>query len=179
MSRVGKQPINVPENVQVTKQDRKITVKGPLGQLELEIPEGIDVKIEGNTITVSRKLDKSKYKALHGTVRSLLNNMIIGVTQGFIKELEIHGVGYKVVLEGNKLALHLGYNHPIYVEIPADLQVEVPSSTAIVIKGIDKQRVGQFAAMVRALKKPEVYKGKGIRYKGEVIRKKVVKAGLT
>ena len=178
MSRIGNQPIEIPNNVQVEKKDGRIYVKGPKGQLDFTLPEGIEVEITEGVIKVKRVSDKQTHKMLHGTVRSIINNMIIGVSQGFVKELEIHGVGYKVELAGNKLALYLGYNHPIYVDIPSDVTVEVPSNTEIRISGIDKQRVGQFAAFIRDHKKPDVYKGKGIRYKGEVIRKKEVKTSV-
>ncbi len=180
MSKIGKLPIPIPEGVNVTISESKIVVNGPNGTLDLDIPRGIKVTIEETeegekVIKVSRESDKKQFKMLHGTIRALINNMVIGVTQGFTKELELHGVGYKVELEGNKLKLHLGLNHPIYVTIPEDLRVEVPSSTEIKIWGIDKQKVGNFAAYIRHLKKPDPYKGKGIRYKGEQIKLKEIK----
>jgi len=175
MSRIGKMPVNIPEKVTVEIKDGIVVVKGPLGELTLEIPEGITVTVEDNQIKVTRASDKRQHKILHGTIRSLLNNMVIGVTQGFTKELELHGVGYKVELAGNKLKVYIGLNHPIEVEIPQDLKVETPSQTEIKIWGIDKQRVGNFAAYIRHLKKPDPYKGKGIRYKGEQIKLKEIK----
>ena len=179
MSRIGRMPIEVPKNVEVKIGGNTVFVKGPLGELQYVVPEGITVEIveEGGIkkILVKRTSDKRKYKALHGTVRALINNMITGVTQGFVKELEVHGVGYKVELEGDKLKLFLGLTHPIYVTIPTDLKVEVPSQTEIKISGIDKQKVGNFAAYIRNLKKPDAYKGKGVRYKGEQIKLKEIK----
>ena len=177
MSRIGKQPIKIPEGVTVNIESDIITVIGPKGELKFNIPDGINVIIDSQAslIKVERESDKVRHKMLHGTVRSVINNMVIGVTTGFIKELELQGVGYKVELQGNKLALFIGYNHPILVDIPDYVKVEVPSQTQIIISGIDKQKVGQYASYIRQLKKPDVYKGKGIRYKGEQIRKKEVK----
>ena len=178
MSRIGKLPIEIPSGVQVEIKEDKIYVKGPKGELSFNIPSGIKVKVSDNVIQVEKVGNKLTHKMLYGTVRSIINNMVIGVTQGFTKELEIHGVGYKAELAGNKIALYIGYNHPIYIDVPEDVHVEIPSNTEIKISGIDKQRVGQFAAFIRDHKKPDVYKGKGIRYKGEVIRKKEVKASV-
>ena len=175
MSRIGNQPVPIPEKVKVEIKDNKVIISGPLGTLELEIPSLVEVKIEDDKVVVTRKGDKRQFKMMHGTIRSLIDNMVIGVTEGYTKELELHGVGYRVALNGNKLVLNIGYKHPIEVEIPSDLKVEVPSQTEIKISGIDKQKVGQFAAYIRQLRPPEPYKGKGIRYKGEQIKKKVVK----
>ena len=175
MSRIGRMPIEIPEKVKVEIRDGIIVVTGPLGILEFKIPSEVEVKIEDNKIIVTRKAVKRRFKMMHGTVRSIINNMVIGVTQGYTKELELHGVGYRVSLEGDKLALNIGYKHPVYIKIPDNVKVEVPSQTEIRISGIDKEAVGQFAARIRLLRPPEPYKGKGIRYKGEKIRKKVVK----
>ncbi len=178
MSRIGNEPVKIVEKVTVTVNDNIVKVTGPKGELSLTIPSDITVELKDNEIIVKRENDRVKTKMLHGTIRSLINNMIIGVTQGFEKELEIQGVGYKVELKGNQLALYLGYNHPLYIDIPEDIKIEVPSQTEIKISGISKQRVGQFASYIRGLKKPDVYKGKGIRYKGEQVRKKEVKVGI-
>ncbi len=175
MSRIGKLPVIIPEKVQVTLENNTIKVKGPLGELSLTIPSEVEVKIKDNEVIVTRLSDKRRFKMMHGTIRSLIDNMVIGVTQGYTKELEMHGVGYRVALEGNKLALNIGYKHPIYLEIPEGLKVEVPSQTEIKVFGYDKEAVGQFAAKIRLLRPPEPYKGKGIRYKGEIVRRKVVK----
>ncbi len=175
MSRIGTQPVKIPEKVSVVLEGNVIKVKGPLGELALNIPSEVLVTVEEGAIKVERKADKRRFKMMHGTIRSLLNNMIIGVTQGFTKELVLNGVGYRVALQGNKLVLNIGYKHPIEFEIPAELKVEVPSPTEIKIFGIDKQRVGLFASKIRALRPPEPYKGKGIRYKDEHVRRKVVK----
>ena len=175
MSRIGKLPVIIPEKVQVTLENNIIKVKGPLGELSLTIPSEVEVKIKDNEVIVTRLSDKRRFKMMHGTIRSLIDNMVIGVMQGYTKELEMHGVGYRVALEGNKLALNIGYKHPIYLEIPEGLKVEVPSQTEIKVFGYDKEAVGQFAAKIRLLRPPEPYKGKGIRYKGEIVRRKVVK----
>ncbi len=175
MSRIGFKPITIPEKVEVKLENSTITVKGPLGELSLYIPDEVTVKIDNNIITVTRKSDKRRFKMMHGTIRSLIENLIIGVTEGYKKELVLHGVGYRVALQGNKLLLNIGYKHPIELEVPEGLKVEVPSQTEISIFGIDKEKVGHFAARIRALRPPEPYKGKGIRYKDEHVRKKVVK----
>lgn len=179
MSRIGNAPIQVPQNVEVKFNNNVIVVKGPLGQLEFSIPQGINVELVDEAgskiIKVTRPSDKRKYKALHGTTRAIINNMIIGVSNGFVKELEIHGVGYKAELAGNELKLYIGLTHPIHVTIPTDIKVEVPSPTEIKVSGIDKQKVGNFAAYIRNLKKPDAYKGKGIRYKGEQLKLKEIK----
>lgn len=176
MSKIGKRPIKLPEKVKVNFINNKILVEGPKGKLELEIPEQIKVKLEEDKIFVSRTSDQDEAKALHGLMRSLINNMVLGVTQGFEKELEIVGIGYRAQVKGKKLVLQLGFSHPVEYEIPEGITVETPSATTIVVKGIDKQKVGQIAAEIRACYKPEPYKGKGIRYKGEIVRKKVGKA---
>jgi len=175
MSRIGKMPITIPEGVMVQINEKHVVVKGPKGQLEWDIPQEINVKIEDNTIYVTRNTDKRQHKMLHGTTRAVLNNMIVGVVDGYIKELELHGVGYKVEKEGNKLKFALGLNNPIYVEIPDNIEVEVVSQTELKISGIDKTVVGNFAGVIRNLRKPDAYKGKGVRYKGEQIKLKEVK----
>ncbi|WKZ23822.1 MAG: 50S ribosomal protein L6 [Candidatus Dojkabacteria bacterium] len=175
MSRVGLKKIIVPEGVTVTVSADSVVVKGKHGELAEATPVGITVKMEGNTITVERKNDSRKMKMLHGTVRALIANMITGVSEGFTVELELSGVGYRVSLEGNNLSLAIGYKHLVKYPIPAYVKVEVPSQTSIKMWGIDKQKLGLYASMVRALKPPEVYKGKGIRYVGEYVRKKEVK----
>lgn len=175
MSRIGVLPIKIPEKVTVEVSDSNVKVKGPLGELSLKVPREVIVSVKDGEVEVERKADKRRFKMMHGTIRSLINNMIIGVTEGFTKELVLNGVGYRVALQGNKLVLNIGYKHPIELEIPSDLKVETPSATEIKIFGIDKQKVGLFASRIRALRPPEPYKGKGIRYKDEQVRRKVVK----
>lgn len=175
MSRVGLKQIEIPTGVTVTIVDEKVIVKGKLGELSTVIPRGIKVVIADAAINVERKNDVRQMKMSHGTTRALIANLIKGVTEGFSRELELVGVGYRVTLDGSNLSLAIGYKHLVKYPIPAHVKVEVPSQTSIKIWGIDKQKVGLFASMVRALKPPEVYKGKGIRYLGEVVRKKEVK----
>jgi large subunit ribosomal protein L6 len=178
MSRIGLKPITIPTDVKFLINGNAIEVTGKLGTLKHEIPEGITVKMEGNEVNVIRADDKKQTKMLHGTSRALLNNMVTGVSQGFTRELELVGVGYRVSLEGSNLSLSIGFKHLVKYPIPSNLKVEVPSQTAIKIHGIDKQKVGLFASSVRALKPPEPYKGKGIRYAGEYVKKKVVKTAV-
>lgn len=178
MSRVGKRPIAIPSNVKVSLQDNTIHVEGPKGKLEFKVPEGISVEVGDDKVIVRRLKDEKKYRALHGTTRAIINNMVIGVTQGFQKELEIVGVGYRAQVRGKSLTLQLGFSHPIEYPIPEGITIETPSPTNIVVKGIDKQKVGQVAAEIRSFYPPEPYKGKGIRYKGEYVRKKAGKAGV-
>ena len=176
MSRIGKSPIPIPEKVEVGINKSQVEVKGPKGSLALDIPELITLKQESDTILVERSNDEKQSRALHGLVRSLVNNMVVGVTEGFKKELEIHGVGYRAEAKGdNKLVLQLGFSHPVEVNALEGVTFEVPEPTRIIISGIDKQAVGQSAAQIRALKKPEPYKGKGIRYTGEHILRKSAK----
>ncbi|MCC7304592.1 50S ribosomal protein L6 [bacterium] len=175
MSRVGLKLITIPSGVTVTQVEDRIIVKGKNGELSERVPRNITVTIDGDKITVSRANDSRNVKMLHGTVRALIANMIIGVTEGFSVELELSGVGYRVSLEGTNLSLAIGYKHLVKYPIPADIKVEVPSQTSIKMWAVSKQKVGLFASQVRALKPPEVYKGKGIRYVGEVVRKKEVK----
>lgn len=175
MSRIGKRVLSVKDNIEVVLNDNVITVKGPKGELSQEIPEGITVVIKDNEITVERKNDEKKYKQLHGTINALISNMLTGVEEGFEKGLEIIGVGYRFQLNGKKLIVNAGYSNPKEVEIPEGITVEAKGTTEISIKGIDKRQVGEFAANVRKIRKPEPYKGKGIRYAGKHISLKVGK----
>ena len=172
MSRVGLKPISLPEKVVVKADGRSVTVEGPKGKLDLTLPEGISLTTEDSTVTVSRASEHRESKALHGTARSLVNNMITGVSQGFVKDLEIHGVGMRAVVKGKDLDLSLGKSHPILQPIPDGLTVTVNENTKIKVEGIDKQLVGQFAAEVRSYYPPEPYKGKGVRYSDERVRRK-------
>lgn len=170
MSRIGNRKIEVPEGVTVKVENDIVTVTGPKGSLSQKMLKGISLEQEGNTITLTRVNDAAK--AMHGTMNALLHNMILGVTKGYEKGLEIIGVGYRFNVAGNKLTINAGYSHPVVMDIPEGLTVEAPSNTEIVIKGIDKVLVGEFAANVRKVRKPEPYKGKGIRYKDEHIQRK-------
>ena len=172
MSRVGKKVITIPAGVSVDIQQKKVTVKGGKGELSWELPEGITAEVEGTELTVKRANDRRQLRALHGTNRSLLSNMVEGVSKGFVKELEIVGVGFKAAVKGNALDLALGKSHPILHPIPAGLTVTVTENTKVKVEGIDKQVVGQFAAEVRGYYPPEPYKGKGVHYVGEHIRRK-------
>ena len=178
MSRIGRMPIAVPAGVTVEiAENNKVTVKGPKGTLERVLPAEMDIKMEGSEIVVSRPNDLKKMKSLHGLTRTLIHNMVIGVTEGYEKKLEINGVGYRAQKQGKKLVLALGYSHPVEMEDPEGLTVEVPNQTELIVKGIDKQLVGNYAAKIRDWRKPEPYKGKGIRYAGEVVRRKEGKTG--
>jgi large subunit ribosomal protein L6 len=178
MSRIGKAPIPVPSGVDVTISDRHITVKGPKGALERDIPGTITVRQDGDTLVVERPDDERENRAMHGLVRSLVNNMVVGVTQGFTKELEIVGVGYRAAARGPAaIELALGFSHPVNVQAPDGITFEVPAPNRIVVSGIDKESVGQVAADIRAWRKPEPYKGKGVRYAGEYVQRKAGKAG--
>ena len=177
MSRIGNKPITIPEGVEVTLNGDVITVKGPKGTLTREITKPITAKIEEKTIYVSRPDDEPYNKSLHGLVRTLINNMIIGVKDEFKRELEINGVGYRAQKQGNKLVLTLGYSHPVEMVEPEGITFEVPAPNQIIVRGIDKELVGQTAAVVRTKRPPEVYRGKGIKYVEEHIRRKEGKAG--
>jgi len=177
MSRIGNKPITIPEGVEVTLNDKNITVKGPKGTLSKEIHKNVDVKVEGNVITVSRIDDEPANRSLHGLTRSLINNMIIGVKDEFKRELEINGVGYRAQKQGTKLVMNLGYSHPVEMEAPAGITYDVPNPNSIIVRGIDKELVGQTAAVIRTKRPPEVYRGKGIKYVEEVIIRKEGKAG--
>jgi large subunit ribosomal protein L6 len=177
MSRVGRAPIPVPSGVEVALADRRISVKGPKGTLERTLPPDITVRQEDGTLLVERPDDEREHRALHGLTRSLVNNMVVGVTDGFAKELEIVGVGYRATSQGpNRIELALGFSHPVVVDAPEGVTLEVPVQTRVVVRGIDKEAVGQVAANIRKIRKPEPYKGKGIRYAGEVVRRKAGKA---
>jgi len=177
MSRIGKWPIQLPDGVRVEVADRQMRVQGPRGSLERPLPGGIDLEVEDGHARLLRPDDKKDSRARHGLARALLANMVRGVTDGFQRVLEIQGVGYRADAGGGKLNLSLGFSHPVVVPIPDGLTVSVEANTVIRIDGIDKERVGQFAADVRAFRPPEPYKGKGVRYQGEQIRRKVGKAG--
>ena len=178
MSRIGKAPITVPAGVDVKLDGRRISVTGPKGTLERQIPGTITVSQDGDTLTVERPNDENKVKAMHGLTRSLVNNMVIGVTEGFKKNLEIVGVGYRAEAQGpNALRLNLGFSHPVDVKAPEGITFEVPVQTQVVVVGIDKEVVGQVAADIRSIRKPEPYKGKGVRYAGERVLRKAGKAG--
>ena len=178
MSRIGRAPITVPAGVEVTVgENNHVTVKGPKGSAERTVAPQMIVEVKDGVLTVQRPNDEKQNRALHGLTRTLLYDMVVGVTEGFSKQLEIVGVGYRASKEGNKLVLNIGYSHTVEVPETADIQIDVPDANHIVIKGTDKQKVGQFAADVRAKRPPEVYKGKGIRYQGEVVRTKVGKTG--
>ncbi|HHW54470.1 MAG: 50S ribosomal protein L6 [bacterium] len=177
MSRIGRLPIEIPQGVQVNLVDNHITVKGPKGELQRDLPAEIKVEVQDNQIVVTRPSEEREHKALHGLTRTLVANMVEGVTKGFEKKLEIVGVGYRAALQGNKLVLQMGYSHPVEITPPAGIEIEVPAPTRITVKGIDKEKVGALAADIRAVRPPEPYKGKGIRYEGEYVRRKVGKAG--
>ncbi|AIW88140.1 50S ribosomal protein L6 [Bacillus mycoides] len=173
MSRIGKKILEIPAGVTITvAEDNTVTVKGPKGELTRTFKTDMSIKIEENTLTVERPSEQKEHRALHGTTRALIGNMVEGVTTGFVRGLELVGVGYRAQKQGDKLVLSVGYSHPVEMTPEAGLEVEVPVPTKIVIKGIDKQRVGEFAANIRAVRAPEPYKGKGIRYEGEVVRRK-------
>ncbi len=177
MSRIGNKPIEIPEGVEVNVQGNHITVKGPKGTLERDISEKLSVSVEGNKISVTRPNDEAEMKSIHGLTRTLINNMVIGVKEEFKKELEINGVGYRVQKQGNDLNLTLGYSHPVIYKAPAGISFDVPNPNSIIVKGIDKELVGQTAAEIRTKRLPEVYRGKGIKYIDEVIRRKEGKTG--
>lgn len=177
MSRIGKKPIEIPNGVTVAINGNTVTVKGPKGELTRTFSPRMDIKLEGNVLTVSRSSDEKEDRSLHGTTRSLLFNMIEGVTKGFEKRLELVGVGYRAQKQGKKLVLNVGYSHPVEIEPEENIEIEVPQNTKIIVKGIDKERVGAVAANIRAVRPPEPYKGKGIRYEGEHVRRKEGKTG--
>ena len=179
MSRIGRAPINVPAGVEVSVDavNYAVTVKGPKGTLTQNYHSRMNVSVNGNVVTVTRPSDEKEDRALHGLTRTLISNMVVGVTQGYSKKLEVNGVGYRVQLQGNKLNMNLGFSHPVIMEAPEGITIECPTQTSIVISGADKQKVGQFAAQVREKRPPEPYKGKGIKYADEHIRRKEGKAG--
>ncbi len=177
MSRIGNKPITVPEGVEVKVDGQNITVKGPKGTLAREIHKNMKVNLEGNVLTVVRPDDEPSNKSLHGLTRTLINNMIEGTLHGYERKLEVNGVGYRAQKQGNKLVLTLGYSHPVEMEAPEGITFDVPSANEIIVKGMDKELVGQTAAVIRTKRPPEVYRGKGIKYTEEVIRRKEGKAG--
>ena len=177
MSRIGRLPIAIPAGVDVTIDGRTVTIKGPKGQLSRELHPDITVSREDGSIVVTRPTEQKTHKQLHGLTRTLVNNMVVGVTDGYRKGLEITGVGYRAVKVGEKLQLNLGYSHPVEIDPPTGISFEVENPTRLAVVGIDKELVGQVAAQVRATRKPEPYKGKGVRYSGEYIRRKAGKAG--
>lgn len=178
MSRIGIKPVTIPANVQVTIDDNNYAVvKGPKGQLEQQLPKAIKIVVEGAEINCSRDNDQKENRSLHGLTRTLINNMVVGVTDGFAKTLEIVGVGYRAQKQGNKLVLNLGFSHPVEMEDPQGIETAVEGTNKITIKGIDKQQVGNYAAVIRDWRRPEPYKGKGIKYSNEVVRRKAGKTG--
>lgn len=178
MSRIGVKPITVPAGVEVTiAEGNFVTVKGPKGTLTKQLDGAMIIKQEENTITVERPTNNKVHRSLHGLTRTLLDNMVIGVTTGYEKKLELIGVGYRAQKSGNKLVMNLGFSHPVEMVDPEGITVEVPNQTELIVKGIDKQLVGNYSAKIRAWRKPEPYKGKGIRYAGEVVRRKEGKTG--
>ncbi|MDD4125784.1 MAG: 50S ribosomal protein L6 [Eubacteriales bacterium] len=178
MSRIGRMQITVPEGVTVTiGENNHVKVKGPKGEIERSLHNLMSIEQEGNLISVKRPNDEKPTKALHGLTRTLLNNMVVGVTEGFSKELNINGVGYKAVKQGKQLVLNLGYSHQIFFQEPENITFEVPQTDKIIVKGIDKQQVGQLASEIRSKRPPEPYLGKGVKYANEVIRRKTGKAG--
>ncbi|MGN6125025.1 MAG: 50S ribosomal protein L6 [Humibacter sp.] len=177
MSRIGRLPIDIPAGVDVKVDGQDVTVKGPKGELSLTVAQPIQVKIEENQVLVSRPDDERTSRSLHGLTRTLINNQIIGVTQGYSKGLEIVGTGYRVAQKGSSIEFALGFSHPVTVEPPAGISLTVEGNNKVTVAGIDKQAVGEAAANIRKIKKPEPYKGKGIRYAGEVVRRKAGKAG--
>lgn len=178
MSRIGRMPIAIPAGVTVdVAENNKVTVKGPKGELSRVLPAEMKIKIEDNEIKVERPDDQKKNKSLHGLTRALINNMVVGVTEGYAKKLEVNGVGYRAQKQGKKLTLNLGYSHQIVMEDPEGIDVTVEDQNTIIVKGIDKEKVGQYAAEIREKRAPEPYKGKGIKYADEVIRRKEGKTG--
>ena len=177
MSRIGKMPVAVPAGVEVEVKGSNVTVKGARGTLTREFHERMGFEVEDGSLTVTRPDDSRESRALHGLSRALLNNMVVGVAEGFTKALEIHGVGYRAAMKGNDIELLVGYSHPVLVEAPEGITFEVPEPTRISVSGIDKEQVGQVAADIRKVRPPEPYKGKGIRYAGEHVRRKAGKAG--
>ncbi len=177
MSRIGRAPITVPAGVEVKVDGNHITVKGPKGQLERDIAHGITVELEEGVLHVKRSGDSKMERSLHGLTRTLIHNMVVGVTDGFQKKLEINGVGYRAEKKGTQVVMKLGFSHDVIIDETDDIKLEMPDANTLIVKGIDKQKVGQFAAEVRAKRPPEPYKGKGIKYDYEVVRRKVGKSG--
>jgi len=179
MSRVGRAPIEIPSGVKVAVAGRSVTVTGPKGELRSELPGDVEVVVEGSTLGVTRSSESNRARALHGTARALVANMVVGVSEGFAKHLDIIGVGYSAEVKGKKLVLKLGFSHPVEYEAPPGIEIEVPEPTRIVVRGIDRQLVGQAAADIRGFRPPEPYKGKGIRYHDEYVRRKAGKLAVS
>ena len=177
MSRIGNAPIDLPSGVDAKVDGSQVEVSGPKGSLDLTVDERISASVDDGVLSVSRSDDERETRALHGLTRALLNNMVVGVSEGYSKELQAVGVGYRAALQGKQLTLQVGFSHPVHVEAPAGIEFEVPEPTKIIVTGIDKQQVGQVAANIRAVRPPEPYKGKGIRYVDEYVRRKAGKAG--
>lgn len=177
MSRIGLKPIEIPNGVTVTLNENTVTVKGPKGELTRTLHKEMAINVEDNQVTVSRPSDQKEHRSLHGTTRSLINNMVQGVTNGFEKSLELVGVGYRASKSGQKLVLNVGYSHPVEIVPEKGIEIDVPSNTKVIVKGIDKERVGAVASNIRSVRIPEPYKGKGIRYEDEYVRRKVGKTG--
>jgi large subunit ribosomal protein L6 len=177
MSRIGKKPIEIPAGVTVTINNSTVTVKGPKGELSRSFNPDIEIKVEENVVNISRPTDAKEHRALHGTTRAVIANMVEGVSNGFTRGLELIGVGYRASKQGNKLVLNVGYSHSVEIEPETGIEIEVPANTRIIVKGIDKERVGALAANIRGVRPPEPYKGKGIRYEGEFVRRKEGKTG--
>lgn len=176
MSRIGKKPVTVPKDVKLAIDQGGVSIQGPKGTLEFKIPSGVAVESKDNQILVKRHNDEKKTKSLHGLVRSVISNMVKGVTEGYSKELEVVGVGFRAQAQGSNLVLNLGFSHPVHFPVPEGIKIETPKQTQIIVKGIDKEKVGQTAALIRAVFPPEPYKGKGIRYLNEFVKRKVGKA---
>ncbi|WP_100374457.1 50S ribosomal protein L6 [Bacillus sp. FJAT-45037] len=177
MSRIGNKPVEVPAGVTITLDGTLITVKGPKGELSRNLHQDMKINVEESLVTVERPSDNKEHKALHGTTRSLINNMVEGVTKGYERALELIGVGYRATKSGSKLVLNVGYSHPVEITPEAGIEIEVPVNTKVIVKGIDKERVGAVASNIRSVRLPEPYKGKGIRYEGEYVRRKEGKTG--
>jgi large subunit ribosomal protein L6 len=177
MSRIGKKPVEIPAGVTVTLDKNTVTVKGPKGELSRSFNPDMEIKIEENVLTVSRPSDVKEHRALHGTTRAVIANMVEGVSKGFERGLELIGVGYRAQKQGSKLVLNVGYSHTVEIEPESGLEIEVPVNTKVIVKGTDKERVGALAANIRGVRPPEPYKGKGIRYEGEFVRRKEGKTG--
>ncbi len=178
MSRVGKMPVTIPGKVKIGLEGRTVKVEGPRGKLVQELVSGIDVDISATELVVTRQTESKDHRSLHGLMRALLANAVIGVTEGYVKNLEIHGVGYRAEVKGREVHFALGYSHPVIFPLPEGIEVEIDRNTKITVKGIDRQMVGQVAANMRALRKPDAYKAKGVRYADEIIRRKVGKSGV-
>ena len=177
MSRIGKLPVQIPDGVEVKVENNLVTAKGPMGTESVQIREEIEIKVEGKEIILTRKEDDRKSRSLHGLSRTLVQNVVTGVKEGFTKKLEIQGVGYRAQMQGNAINLQLGYSHPVIVEPPEGIKIAVEANTKITVTGSNKQMVGDVAAQIRSKRPPEVYKGKGVRYEGEYVRRKAGKAG--